>query len=157
MEKAENNPSFRKLLRLILTKRKPFIFEGFNSESVYDTLYHAGSSASSKLLASIITGEPECTAWFVDKSYLSEIFKGILSSIEKNEGSNAQLISNRLSFLTIICQNSQLKDIITRSQYDLKIFEILVGKEGEKLLSDSSNKLLRERLVEFIGRASLGT
>jgi hypothetical protein len=66
-----------------------------------------------------------CREWFVTKDYLNSTFRQIFDSLKKNDSGVAEIVG-KLRFLTLLCRNKFLKEMVTQAQLDLQIFEFLV-------------------------------
>lgn len=45
-----------------------------------------------------------------------------------------------MQLLSLLCESAVLKQTITRQQYDLRIFEFLMGQQAKGLLEKAGNK-----------------
>ena len=77
-------------------------------------------------------------------------------SLIENEG-NAKELEEILNNFSSLCQSPRIKNIINKSQYNLKVFELMVKDQYSKILTSPENSNLRDSFVNFITRSVLGS
>ena len=155
LQKAENSVTYRRLSRVLLSSPSPLDIEGVNRDESLTQLYQHSNPNMSDLLACLVALDRQSQQWFLEKDHLKNTFGELIEQIK--EGTNLDAMASKLRFLTLLCQSGELKQLISGAKYDLQIFEVLVGKSGEKMVSSEESKHVRQSLVEFIGRISLGS
>ena len=83
----------------------------------------------------MINSDSACLDWFIKQDYLNTTFVKIFDSLQKADQPVKELVG-KLNFFTLLCQNSKIKESVTQSQLDLKIFELLVNGNDKGLLAN---------------------
>lgn len=91
----------------------------------------------------------------MENKYFEAIFEETFNLIKTSP--DIAKLNRNLELLAVLSVNTNIKQLINKYQYNLMLFEMLMSKNYQSVLSSAENENLRKNFVNLIARTSMGS
>jgi hypothetical protein len=91
----------------------------------------------------------------MENKYFEAIFEETFNLIKTSP--DVAKLNRNLELLAVLSVNTNIKQLINKYQYNLILFEMLMSKNYQSVLSSAENENLRKNFVNLIARTSMGS
>jgi hypothetical protein len=91
----------------------------------------------------------------MENKYFEAIFEETFNLIKTSP--DVAKLNRNLELLAVLSVNTNIKQLINKYQYNLMLFEMLMSKNYQSVLSSAENENLRKNFVNLIARTSMGS
>jgi hypothetical protein len=91
----------------------------------------------------------------MENKYFEAIFEETFNLIKTSP--DVIKLNRNLELLAVLSVNTNIKQLINKYQYNLMLFEMLMSKNYQSVLSSAENENLRKNFVNLIARTSMGS